>query len=109
MDTINQIDPSKRRSGRTNRPVRSRISLAAVIFAAFAINVASVSTAFAYIDPGTGTMVLQVLGALFASALFWMRNIRLWVAGKLGFERSSELTDDHKDVRAMKDDGPDDE
>ncbi len=38
-----------------------------------------------------------------------MRNIRLWVAGKLGFERSSELTDDHKDVRAMKDDGPDDE
>ncbi|HEY5666649.1 MAG TPA: hypothetical protein VIV64_08000 [Gammaproteobacteria bacterium] len=54
-------------------------------------------------------MVLQVLGALFASALFWMRNIRLWVAGKLGFERSSELMDEPKDVRAVKVDEPGDE
>lgn len=53
-------------------------------------NASLVAPAYAYIDPGTGTMILQVMGALFASALFYMRSIRLWIAGKLGIRRAPE-------------------
>jgi hypothetical protein len=57
---------------------------------AIAVNLSLVSPAEAYIDPGTGTMILQVVGAMVAAALFYMRGIRLWIAGKLGFGRSAE-------------------
>lgn len=61
--------------------------VAAVTFAA-AINLALLSVAMAYIDPGTGTMMLQVVGAMIAAGLFYLRSIRLWIAHKLGFDRS---------------------
>ena len=34
----------------------------------------------AYVDPGTGTMILQIIAALVAGALFYVRQIRVTVA-----------------------------
>jgi hypothetical protein len=61
-------------------------AVASLVFAA-TVNITLVSSAAAYIDPGTGTMMLQVAGALIAAGLFYLRNIRLWIADKLGFGR----------------------
>jgi len=61
--------------------------LAATVTFAAAINLTLLSEAMAYIDPGTGTMILQVAGAMIAAGLFYLRSIRLWIADKLGFAR----------------------
>jgi hypothetical protein len=66
-------------------------AVTSLVFAA-TVNILLISSAAAYIDPGTGTMMLQVGGALIAAALFYLRNIRLWIADKLGFGRSSAPT-----------------
>jgi hypothetical protein len=59
-----------------------------VVSTALLANTLLVPTAFAYIDPGTGTMILQAAGALIASALFYFRNIRYWIAAKFGLTRN---------------------
>lgn len=41
----------------------------------------SVTPAYAYIDPGTGTMLLQLIGAAVAGALFYFRNFKNMVVG----------------------------
>ena len=51
--------------------VRARASLLAVLA------VASVSPAMAYIDPGTGSMLVQMALAGIAGALFYFRQLRL--------------------------------
>jgi len=38
--------------------------------------VASTVDAHAYVDPGTGAMILQIIGAIVAGALFYFRQIR---------------------------------
>ena len=38
-----------------------------------------VPNAYAYIDPGTGTLVLQMALAALAGCLFYIRNIYRWV------------------------------
>lgn len=63
---------------------------AALCGLAVGVNSALLSSAAAYIDPGTGTMIIQVLGALIASALFYLRSIRVWLADKLGLSRNEE-------------------
>jgi hypothetical protein len=40
------------------------------------LSVASVSPAFAYIDPGTGSMLVQMTVAAIAGALFYFRQLR---------------------------------
>lgn len=44
--------------------------------AAVAISLAAVAPAHAYIDPGTGSMLLQVIGAGVAGAIFYFRELR---------------------------------
>ena len=51
--------------------VRARISLLTVLC------VASVSPAMAYIDPGTGSMLVQMALAGIAGALFYFRQLRM--------------------------------
>ena len=51
------------------------------------------STAFAYLDPGTGSIILQtllaaVIGALFTLKLYW-RRIRTWLSGLLNKTQAS--------------------
>lgn len=44
---------------------------------ALAIAVSAATPAAAYIDPGTGSMLLQVIGAGIAGAIFYFREIRI--------------------------------
>lgn len=43
---------------------------------ACALLVASTADAHAYVDPGTGAMILQIIGALVAGTLFYYRQLR---------------------------------
>ena len=36
--------------------------------------------AHAYVDPGTGAMILQIIGAIVAGALFYFRQIRAMIS-----------------------------
>ena len=40
-------------------------------------SVAAVAPAAAYIDPGTGSMLLQMIGAGIAGAIFYFRELRI--------------------------------
>ncbi len=66
------------------------IGLAATIVTAVAVNTALIDTAHAYIDPGTGTMLLQVVGAMIAAGLFYLRGARLWLSRQLGSGKPDE-------------------
>jgi hypothetical protein len=84
-------------------PVARLSSLAATLFIAAAANTVLIGTAFAYIDPGTGTMLLQVAGAMIAAGLFYLRTARLWLARQLGFGKTTPekpRTDEDHDTNA---------
>jgi len=50
------------------------------------------TAAFAYIDPGTGAMMVQAVLALFASVVFYFRDPRqLWCDLKKWFTRNRKL------------------
>ena len=63
--------------------------LAATLFVAGAANTVLIGTAYAYIDPGTGTMLLQLAGAMIAAGLFYLRTARIWIARQLGFGKTN--------------------
>ena len=44
---------------------------------ALMVSIAAVAPAAAYIDPGTGSMLLQMMGAGIAAAIFYFREFRL--------------------------------
>lgn len=44
---------------------------------ASAVSLAAVGKAAAYIDPGTGSMLLQMIGAGVAGAIFYFRELRM--------------------------------
>ncbi len=44
---------------------------------ALAVTLASAGPAAAYIDPGTGSMLLQMAGAGIAGAIFYFRELRI--------------------------------
>jgi hypothetical protein len=44
---------------------------------ALAVTLASAGPAAAYIDPGTGSMLLQMIGAGIAGAIFYFRELRM--------------------------------
>lgn len=62
-------------------------------------------SAFAYLDPGTGSMVLQMLiagllSALFAVKMFWLRIKSFFTGEKLSIDKDDELDDGEKDKEA---------
>lgn len=57
--------------------MKSRTGLLLRIAALFAL----VPTAHAYVDPGTGAMILQIIGAAVAGTLFFFHNLRDRVRG----------------------------
>jgi hypothetical protein len=63
-----------------------------------ALTVAVVPCAHAYIDPGTGSMVLQLLAAGAAAALFYLRSWRTWITGWL-FGRKRDRTESQEAER----------
>ena len=44
---------------------------------AMVVSLAAIAPAAAYIDPGTGSMLLQVIGAGIAGAIFYFRELRI--------------------------------
>ncbi len=50
-----------------------------VLACALVVSLAAVAPAAAYIDPGTGSMLLQMIGAGIAGAIFYFREIRIKV------------------------------
>jgi hypothetical protein len=44
-----------------------------------ALLLASTGDAHAYVDPGTGAMILQIIGAAVAGAFFYFRQLRHWI------------------------------
>ena len=101
MNAMNQSKDLKRCQTEVSRFVSVPLSCLSAVSLAVGVNALVVSTAFAYIDPGTGTMILQVAGALFASALFYLRNIRIWIAEKLGFRRAADVVAEPVDPESM--------
>ena len=96
MNTLRRCRELVRRFIRALAPGVSLCSLATIV------NSVLLSNAAAYIDPGTGTMMIQVLGALIASALFYLRGIRVWLADKLGLSRTANA--DHAPEQSELDD-----
>jgi hypothetical protein len=50
---------------------------------AFVVSMAAVAPAAAYIDPGTGSMLLQMIGAGIAGAIFYFREFRMKIISML--------------------------
>lgn len=45
--------------------------------------IASVTPVFAYSDPGSGLMLLQLLGSALVGVLFYFKKIKEWFASKI--------------------------
>jgi hypothetical protein len=54
-----------------------------------ALSMAAAAPAQAYIDPGTGSMLLQVIGAVIAGAIFYFRELRLKILSMFSRRRSA--------------------
>ena len=52
---------------------------------------AGTADAHAYVDPGTGAMILQIIGAIIAGALFYFRALRDKISS--WFSRSKDQPD----------------
>jgi hypothetical protein len=48
------------------------------------------SRAYAYTDPGSGTMLLQLLAAFLVGLLFYLRRITAWVRGIIRVKHPDE-------------------
>jgi hypothetical protein len=59
-----------------------------------ALALATSATAHAYVDPGTGAMIIQMIGAAAAGALFYFRSARDWLAARFGRRRPAGDGDD---------------
>ena len=65
-----------------------------IILAAALVLIVAEVDAYAYTDPGTGTLILQVLMAAVFGAMFYLRRLISWVRGfrgGAGHSRPSEI------------------
>lgn len=63
------------------KPIASKLAhLARTVGIAAGVLLAGTADAHAYVDPGTGAMILQVIGAIVAGALFYFRQLRDWIS-----------------------------
>ena len=61
------------------------------ILTLLALTMAIPRPAHAYVDPGSGAMIWQVLAAAGIGSLFYVRKVFIWVRDHLGF-RSTKVT-----------------
>lgn len=71
-------------------PSRETLRRAAV---AGALVFGTAAPAHAYIDPGTGSMLLQVIGASVAGAMFYFRDLRMKLFSLFGRRGPGSSTD----------------
>jgi len=55
-----------------------------IIAFAVLLNLLSVSPAYAYSDPGSGLLILQLIGSALVGVLFYFNKIKKWILTKLG-------------------------
>ena len=60
------------------------------------------STLFAYIDPGTGQLVLQVLAMTFMSMILFFQSVKAYVIGFFGVKRSAKVDTESQEVQTIK-------
>jgi len=58
-------------------------------------------TLFAYIDPFTGSLVLQLFAMAVVSVMMFFRKIKASVLGFWGIKKATELMEDTKDVPSV--------
>jgi hypothetical protein len=58
--------------------------MASSVTGCLAVLVATTTDAHAYVDPGTGAMIIQIVGAIVAGTLFYFRQLRQWIAEFFG-------------------------
>jgi hypothetical protein len=46
--------------------------------------IASATPVFAYSDPGSGLLILQILGSMLVGTMFYFKKIKDWILSKLG-------------------------
>lgn len=61
-----------------------------LFFAVFSSVCAWTAVAEAYVDPGTGSLIWQILLATFFGLLFYVSRIRCWIMSKLGRRKEDE-------------------
>jgi hypothetical protein len=66
----------------------------ATIISSLAFLVVATGNAHAYLDPGTGSIILQALIATVASSLFVIKLYWYKLKGLLGMGRATGITDD---------------
>lgn len=62
------------KSSKKTDGIAAKIFLACVV-----ILLVATSNAYAYIDPGSGALVWQLLLSAFFGAIFFIRGVRLWI------------------------------
>lgn len=63
------------------------------VIVCLALLVAVEGRVYAYTDPGSGTMLLQMLAALAVGLLFYIRRITTWVRRRFSNTKSDSQTD----------------
>ncbi|MED5418335.1 MAG: hypothetical protein VYA27_06500 [Verrucomicrobiota bacterium] len=63
------------------------------LLAAFLLLLVSMGPAYAYVDPGSGAFLLQILAAAGVGALFYLRRVRSYLKGLI---RPGRRDDDKK-------------
>jgi len=56
---------------------------------------------FAYIDPFTGSLVLQLLGMAFAAAMLFFKKIKTAVLGLFGMKTTIESIGDTENIQTI--------
>lgn len=79
-------------------PMKDLKRLMTVLVVVGLLSLAFPQSAYAYLDPGTGSLIIQVivaafLGVAFAAKVYW-RNIRTFVANRFSKEAESDQEED---------------
>lgn len=67
-----------------------------IIVMCVALIIAVEGRAYAYTDPGSGTMLLQMLAALVVGLLFYVRRITMWARNLFNKQKSRSQNESSK-------------
>ena len=79
-------------------PVTEKFNFWQGLLWAIPLSIVTTKEALAYVDPGSGTFLLQILAAAGVGALFYLRHIKNWVKELFSRrQRGPEAVEDSKD------------
>ena len=85
-DTVSSFLSSRRKTFNLLIPIPyCSVKLFKVLLVGLLGSLSVTSTAYAYIDPGSGTLLWQLMLSAFFGGLFFIYRLRLWVLGKINF------------------------